>query len=52
MLQTKLMIWGSFLENPKNFLVLEGYFESDHIAALQALILLDQLRTQLCCFKG
>ena len=50
--QTKLMIWGSFLENPKNFLVPEGYFESYHIAVLQALISLDQLRKQLSCFNG
>ena len=39
-------------ENPKNFLVPEGYFESYHIAVLQALISLDQLRKQLSCFNG
>ena len=46
------MIWGSFLENPKNFLVPKGYFERYHVAVLQPLILLDQLRKQLCCFNG
>ena len=52
MLQTKLILWGSFLESPKNVWVLEGYFEKYHVAVLQALILLDQLRKQLCCFNG
>ena len=36
----------------KNFLVPKGYFESYHVAVLQALISLDQLRKQLYCFKG
>ena len=45
MLQTKLMIGGSFLESVKNVLIPKGYFERYHVAVLQALISLDQLRT-------
>ena len=33
-------------------MLLEGYFERYYVAVLQALILLDQLRKQLCCFNG
>ena len=36
----------------KGTLVPKGYFERYHEAVLQALISLDQLRTQLYCFKG
>ena len=41
------MIWGSFLDSPKNFLVPKGYFEIYHVAVLQALISLDRLKKQL-----
>ena len=36
----------------KNFLVPKGHLESYHVAVLEALILLDKLRTQLYCVKG
>ena len=46
------MIWGSFLENLKNILIPKGCFERHHVAVLQVLISLYQLRTPVYCLKG
>ena len=46
------MISGSFLEIPNNFLVTKEYFLSYHVAVSQALISLNQLRKQHCCFNA
>ena len=37
---------------PRELFVPKGYFERYHVAVLQALISLHQLRAQLYCFKG